>query len=90
MTKGERKMEPCIAYEELVTSLTILEENLHRQALETLSDRLEWLLARHNTDGKHGCDWCILAEEIRRLRAGLQKDQPQQQKPHRGAYGMGS
>jgi hypothetical protein len=63
-----RKMDPCIAYEELVGAL---EENFLVAAGIRLADpgeRLEWLLVRHNTDGSAGCDWCVLAEEIRRLR----------------------
>jgi len=57
-------MPPCIAYEELVTSMDILKENFRHNN----GDRLEWILHRHNTDGAEGCDWCLMAEEIRRLR----------------------
>jgi hypothetical protein len=62
---------PCIAYEELVTSMDILKENFRRNDAETPADRLEWMLRRHDTDGSEGCDWCLMAEEIRRLRIEL-------------------
>ena len=59
-------MGHCIAYSELIKAL---EGNLIRQREAHPENRLEWLLARHNTDGSDGCDWCVLAEAIRRLRA---------------------
>jgi hypothetical protein len=65
-------MGPCIAYQELVAVLELnflIEAGDNEKAWETGGSRLEWLLRRHNTDGRHGCDWCVLAEEIRRLRA---------------------
>jgi hypothetical protein len=60
-------MPPCIAYEELVE---VLEANFKDEE-GPAGDRLEWLLHRHNTDGHEGCDWCLMAEEIRRLREGM-------------------
>ena len=70
-------MGPCVAYERLIEAL---EMNFLVEAgdtedtqWETAGSRLEWLLSRHNTDGAYGCDWCVLAEEIRRLRKGLRE-----------------
>jgi hypothetical protein len=66
-------MPPCIAYQELLDSLMVVTENFPPERITRAHSRLEWMLQRHNTDGSDGCDWCLMAEEIRRLRAGLRE-----------------
>lgn len=66
-------MPPCIAYEEIINGLIITMEENFKRPEQTLDGRLDWLLRRHNTDGSHGCDWCLLAQEIRQLRFELRE-----------------
>jgi hypothetical protein len=66
-------MPSCLAYQELLDGLTLIAGNFPPEGgREPPVDRLEWMLRRHNSDGSDGCDWCVLAEEIRRLR-GLKR-----------------